>query len=85
MVGEVPLADAACFAGLAASVEGRLEVLPCVREGGEGLVFGAGCAAVRPGLGRAVVAQSAACRVLPQLPELESLAAEAAGFELVRL
>ena len=85
VVREVSLARAASFAGLAASVEGRLQVLPGVREGGEGLVFGAGRAAVRPGLGRAVVAQNAARRVLAQLPELGSLPAEAAGFVLVSL
>ena len=85
MVREVTLAITACFAGLAASVEGRLEVLPCLREGGERFVFCAGGAAVRPDLGRAVVAQSVALSVLPQVAELEGSAAPAASFELVLL
>ena len=85
MVREVLVAGAACFAGPAAGVEGCFQVFPCVREGGEGLVFGAGRAAVRPGLRSAVVAEAAAFGVLAELAVWEGFAAQVARVVVVLL
>ena len=80
MVGEVTLALDARLASLAAGVESRFEVFPRMVECPGWFVLFAGRASVRPGFRRAIVAHPAAFRVLPQLVELASFVARAAGM-----
>ena len=79
MVGEAPLALLARLAALAAGVDSSFELSPAMLELRSRSVLVAGGASVWPRFRRALVAHPAAFRVLPQLADLESLVARAAG------
>ena len=79
MVGEATLALLACLAALATGVESIFELSPAMLELRNWFVLVAGGAFVWPRFRRALVAQSAALRVLLQLAGLDRFVARAAS------
>ena len=85
MVGESTIALLACLAALATGVEISFELSPAMLELRSWLVLVAGGASVLPRFWRALVAQPAALRVLPQLAGLERFVARAASAKDILL
>ena len=81
MVGEATFALDARLAGFAASVVSNFQFSPAMLELGSWFVFCASGASVWPRFRRALVAQPAALRVLPQLAGLERFVARAASAQ----
>ena len=81
VVGEAPLALLARLAALAAGVESSFELSPAMLEFRSRFVLVAGGASVWPRFRRALVAHTAAFRVLPQVADLERFVARAASAQ----